>query len=136
MATRKGLKKVKVSVKGYKATRYKKKATAKKSTAKKTTAKKSTSSSRVSKLKARNSYIQKTLKAKKLERIKLINKGLKAFPSSKAQKDIQKKITAIENKIKSLEKEYYSNDTSLRAIKNPDDYDFKPKNLFSTKWLR
>ena len=38
MRTRKGLKKVKVSVKGYKATRYKKKATAKR----KTTAKKRT----------------------------------------------------------------------------------------------
>lgn len=37
MATRKGLKKVKVKVSGYTATRYKKKATAKKTTAKKKT---------------------------------------------------------------------------------------------------
>ena len=112
----KGLVSVEVSVKGYDGTRYKKKATAKKYTAKKTTAKRTVSSSRVSKLKARNSYIQKTLKAKKLERIKLINKGLKAFPSSKIQKDIQKKITAIENKIKSLEKEYRQNGIVLKEI--------------------
>lgn len=106
MATRKGLKKVKVKVSGYTATRYKKKASTNKTDL----------SSRISKLKARNSYIQKTLKAKKLERIKLINKGLKSFPSSKIQKDIQKKIQAIENKIKSLEKEYRQNGILLKEI--------------------